>query len=388
MSSSSVACFIGSQNSSLDWHAHGTEFSSALQISLTAVYSVTFITALLGNILLIHIIRQRRPLSAVSILIVNMAASDLLAALFTIPYSVAYFYVQSHWFGGIAGTISCKVVHFVIGTTISSSIFTLLAISVERYIGVVKPVLYPSFIKHPALLSIAIWLSSVSYMGVFLYVYRVAKDHNGVSHCFADWEPLSRTELSPKIFYSSVAIVLYILPLFIIAILSTLIIRKLEAQKISVNGYLSTTHALNFQNRNHYVMRMLLVIVMLFAVCWLPVHVLHLLMYFYPDIYNSLPLPVPLLLFWISHANSALNPCVVIILNGSFRKTFVDMVRCLCCYQRIGANRVSCGNYGSSPLLVARRQGGITLYHSVRWSKQDHSSPVTLLDIRKIPQDN
>ena len=377
----------GSQNSSLDWH--GFKVSTALQISLTAVYSVTFVTALLGNILLIHIIRQRSPLSAVSILIVNMAASDLLAALFTMPYSVTYSYVQSRWFGGIAGEISCKLVHFVIGTTIAASIFALLIISVERYIAVVKPVLYASFIKRPVLLSTAIWLSSMLFMSVYLYVHRIETDPDGIPQCFADWDPLFSNKLSPQIFYTSVAILLYILPLLVIAVLSVLIIKKLKAQKIPVSGYQPTTHVLNFQKRNSRVMRMLLAIVTLFALCWLPVHVLHFLIYFYGRIYISLSPSVVLLLFWISHANSALNPCIVILLNGSFRESFIDMIRCFLCERCLRENRVDCVNHETSPPLVARRHGCLSLdMELVRWSKQDCSSPVTLLDIGTIPQES
>ncbi|KAL9984216.1 hypothetical protein ACROYT_G006489 [Oculina patagonica] len=88
----------GSQNSSHAWY--GFDVGRTLQISLTAMYSITFITALLGNILLLHIIRLHRPFNSVSILISNMAASDLLTALFAMPYSTAYLYVQHRWFGG------------------------------------------------------------------------------------------------------------------------------------------------------------------------------------------------------------------------------------------------------------------------------------------------
>lgn len=378
-----IDCFIGSQNSTVEWE--GFEISAAIQISLTAVYSVTFITALLGNVLLIHIIRQRRPLSAVSILIMNMAVSDLLSALFTMPYSVAYFYVQSRWFSGIAGEICCKLVHFIIGTTIASSIFALQIISVERYIAVAKPFLYLSFVKRPVLVSSTIWLSSVLYMGVFLYIYNTKTDINGVSYCIPDWEPLFDNNCSPKIFYSSIAILLYILPLSVITVLSVLIIKKLRSQKVPVSGFQPTMHDLIFQKRNYRVMRMLLVIMVLFAMCWLPVHVLHFLIQFHVEIYDSLPPLVPFFLFWISHANSAFNPCIVILLNGSFRASFMDMVCRLHCNLCFKANRFSFVNYGPTLPPVTRKQGRPSLDYSVRWSKQEGRSSITLLEIRKLP---
>lgn len=376
--------FIESQTSSLEQNGFG--LSGAFQASIIAMYSVTFVIALFGNILLIHIIRERRPINAVSILIINMAASDLLAALFTMPYTVAYVYVQTRWFGGIAGAISCKIVQFVIGSAIASSIFALLAISVERYVAVVKPILYPSFVKRPVLLSAAIWLSSLIFMGVNLYVFQTVTDDNDVTHCFSNWESLMCKELSPKIFYTAVAILLYILPLVVIAVLSALIINKLRSQKQPDSGLQLPTHELNFHKRNHLVMRMLLAIVVLFAVCWLPVHVLHLLLFFKEEVYISLPTSVVLSLFWISHANSAINPCVVILLNGSFRTSVMNKFHRLGCNLCCRGNRVNCLEHGNNLQFVARRKGSFSLDNwALRWSKQDGRSPVALLDIRTIP---
>lgn len=346
------------------------------------MYSVTFITALLGNMLLIHIIRLHRPFNSVSILIANMAASDLFTALFAMPYSAAYLYVQHRWFGGMMGSISCKLVNFVIGTTIAVSIFALLTISVERYIAVVKPLLYPTFIKRPILLSTAIWFSSVLFMSVFLYVHDIEMAPGGVTQCSMNWEPLLSNELSPKIFYATVAIVLYVLPLFSIAVLSAFIMRKLNKTTASLDGNHLAEHAtITARKRNHHVMRMLLAVITLFAVCWLPVHVLHILLYFYGDIYISLPPSVALLLYWVSHANSALNPCLIIVLNGSFRKSLMGILQSFCPKN----HRVGYMNH-RSPFFVGRTHGCLprktSKKYSVRWNKREPIPPVTILDIK------
>ena len=376
--------FTGTENTSLD--SYGFGISETLQESLTALYALTFITALLGNILLIYIIRQRRPLTPMSILIVNMAASDLLTALFTMPYSTAFLYVQTHWFGGIAGKITCKLLHFVIGSTIASSIFALLAISGERYIAVVKPLWYPAFTRRPILLSVSIWLSSVLFMCAFLFVY-VQTDING-PHCYADWEAVFKNaNLSPRIFYSTVAVTLYILPLTAIAVSSVIIMRKLKDQKIPFCAFHHTTREANFKKRNRYIMRLLLAIVILFAVCWLPVHLLHFLIFFYEDIYLALPKSVPLFLFWVSHANSALNPCVVILLNGSFRKTLMDLIRSLSCRLRFKSNRVNCVSYELFQPFDTRLRQRCPVDASVQWNKHPRSSAVILFDIKTIPQE-
>ena len=377
--------FTGSQNSSLSslgWY--GFDVGSELRVTLTAMYSVTFITALLGNILLMHIMRLNRPFNSVSILIANMAASDLLTALFAMPYSTAYLYVQHGWFGGIMGSISCKLVNFVVGTTIAVSIFALLTISVERYIAVVKPLSYSTFIKRPILLSTAIWLSAVIFMSVFLYIHDVEKGLDGVTQCSMNWEPLFSNEVSPKVFYTTIAIVLYVLPLFSIAVLSALIIRKLNKTTAFLDGNHPEEHVhatITTRKRNHHVMRMLLAIITLFAVCWLPVHVLHILIYYFGGVYISLPPSVALLLYWVSHANSALNPCVIILLNGSFRKSLVAILRSFCPKN----HRVNHMNH-RSPFFIDKTHGCLprktSKKYSVRWNKRQPIPPVTILDIK------
>ena len=346
------------------------------------MYSLTFIIALFGNIILININRLRPPMNTVSILISNMAVSDFLTALFAMPLSVCYLYVQHRWFPGIAGTVTCKLFNFVIGTTIAVSIFALLTISVERYMAVVRPLLYPSFIKRPILLSIAIWVSSALFMSVFLYIHDLVPFDGGTLCRIDSWEPLFSKEHSPKIFYSSVAAVLYVVPLLVIAVFSALIIRKLNKTRSALSSDQPAEHmSVTFRKRHQRVMRMLLVVVTLFAVCWLPVHVLHILIYFYGKIYISLPPSVALFLYWVSHLNSALNPCVFILLNDSFRKTFLESFHSLC-GRKI---QVTDRNHDCSPPIGKTSRNGCVphkrtrTYSVVQWSKRDQPTPVTRL---------
>ena len=219
-------------------------------------------------------------------------------------------------------------------------------------------------------------------MSVFLYVHDVEIEADGVARCYMNWEPLFSKELSPKIFYSTVAIVLYVLPLFSIGILSAFIMRKLNKTTASLDGnHLAEHVTTTARKRNHHVMRMLLAVITLFAVCWLPVHVLHILLYFYGDIYISLPPSVALFLYWVSHANSALNPCVIILLNGSFRKSLMGILKSFCPKN----HRVHRMNH-RTPFFVGRTCGCLprkkSKKYSVRYNKREPIPPVIILDIK------
>uniref|UniRef100_A0A4W5JHC2 Adenosine A2b receptor n=1 Tax=Hucho hucho TaxID=62062 RepID=A0A4W5JHC2_9TELE len=62
------------------------------------------------------------------------------------------------------------------------------------------------------------------------------------------------------------------------------------------------------------------IIVGLFALCWLPVHILNCLTLFYKDLYK--PPPVMYIAIMLSHANSAVNPIIYAYRIQDFRNTF------------------------------------------------------------------
>ena len=85
------------------------------QVTIIVVYSIMLLFSLSGNTIIIFIVFTRPFMRSVTnCLIANMAAADLLMTFSAMPYSVAYTYVASRWFGGIMGMITCKLLHFAI----------------------------------------------------------------------------------------------------------------------------------------------------------------------------------------------------------------------------------------------------------------------------------
>lgn len=75
------------------------------------------------------------------------------------------------------------------------------------------------------------------------------------------------------------------------------------------------------------VIRMLVVVVVLFTVCWLPYHV----MMMYDNFGGKMTGTVFQLImfgFWLSFANSCCNPIVYAVLNRNYRKEFGRLLRC------------------------------------------------------------
>jgi len=73
------------------------------------------------------------------------------------------------------------------------------------------------------------------------------------------------------------------------------------------------------------VIRMLIIVVVVFAVCWLPVHVYQ--MDEYLKMGASWPPALIYFCYWLSQANSAINPWLYIGLNGKMKAAFTEMIR-------------------------------------------------------------
>lgn len=79
---------------------------------LTAAYIVIFPVALSANIFLIFIIFKRSTMkTTINYLFANMAAANLLVAVFIMPYAVRSLFAADAWFGGVLGQISCRLLH-------------------------------------------------------------------------------------------------------------------------------------------------------------------------------------------------------------------------------------------------------------------------------------
>ncbi|XP_061717706.1 dopamine D2-like receptor [Cydia pomonella] len=94
---------------------------------------------LFGNVLVIAAVRRERALrSATNYFIVSLALADLLVAVVVMPFGV-YYLVNGSW--GLPAFV-CDIYIAMDVTSSTSSIFNLVAISIDRYIAVTQPIKY------------------------------------------------------------------------------------------------------------------------------------------------------------------------------------------------------------------------------------------------------
>lgn len=300
--------------------------STTHQIVVLLVYSLMFLLSLNGNIMTVFIVLAKPYMRSVTnCLIANMAIADLLMTFSAMPYSAAYTYVKSRWFGGIMGMITCKILQFSVALSVAASVLTLVVIALDRFFAVVYPFKRASVIRKIWVVSTVIWVLSGLSMSPYLYYYKLLLLQDGYYHCSVSWEPLANHWEASRIYFSFLFIALYLIPLLIIAFFYGIVSFKLWIRRIPGNPSAANLRHAELSKRR--TIKMLIIIVIVFSLCWLPAHLMHFFIFFDEKTYEKIPSLWQQIAFGVSQGNSSINPYLYIALNRNFRRAYVDVLR-------------------------------------------------------------
>lgn len=124
------------------------------------VFGVIFLVGIVGNGTLIYtVLRNKNMRSTPNVLLVSLALGDLLLILISVPFS-STIYTFTDW---PYGESICKLNEFLGTLSLGVSVFTLTALSGERYMVIVYPMTShrgPSTVRT-VMIACAIWMVSV-----------------------------------------------------------------------------------------------------------------------------------------------------------------------------------------------------------------------------------
>ena len=304
------------------------DVDTSIKIAMICIYVIILMLSLVGNSLIIHLVRTRKNIRKNQFywLIVNTALADLIDVLTACAFSMPYFMFGDRWGLGGFGTAMCKTIPFLLVVSICAAIWTLTVIAIDRYLVIVC-------LRRRALSSrsvlrsiIIVWLCAVVVGCGQLYKYKTI-DEDGIQYCVDEWDENSR-ETSMLLYKTEMVvrvIITYAVPLVVMAILYFLIARFLWKRKppVSVNQQAY----INQVRKRKTVIKMLITVVTVFALCWLPVHVGHVMSEFYSDAYLNIPSVVRWLFFWFAHANAAIHPWLFIAFSEHLRGGTKEILR-------------------------------------------------------------
>ncbi|XP_033487523.1 gastrin-releasing peptide receptor [Epinephelus lanceolatus] len=317
-------------------------------VVIASVYGVIIVLGLIGNITLIMTFCSAKAIRNVpNLFMSSLALGDVLLLVTCAPVDASR-YLSEEW---LFGRVGCKVIAFIQLTSVGVSVFTLTALSADRYRAIVKPldIQTSSTTTSIVLKAALIWLFSLILAipeAVFsdLHTFNVTSTNESFITC-APYPPAGR--LHPKIHSMASFLIFYVIPLLVISVYYTFIAHSLmrSTTNLPVEGNVYAKRQVESRKR---LAKTVLVFVVLFAVCWLPCHVIFLYRsYHYSQVDTSLVHFVCSVIARIlAFTNSCLNPFALYLLSRTFQKQFNQQL-CCCCHMILKRSSQSPSQYNT-----------------------------------------
>lgn len=181
------------------------------KVGLLVLYTLTTILSITGNLFVVIVFaRGRRSRTDLRIYLINLAASDLVMAIFCMPFTSVDVVFQQ-W---VFPDLMCALVLFLQPLSVAASVFTNMAIGVDRFIAVTFPLHRRLTYRRGKYVICGVWICAISLASVQLFIGRTTKTPNGKTMCDEHWPPY----LSRKIYTVFILLLTYIIPLFILFI--------------------------------------------------------------------------------------------------------------------------------------------------------------------------
>ena len=217
-----------------------------------AAYVIIFLASLLGNSVIIHIIRADNSLkTTTNRLIMTQAYADLLMTFIELPFSIYHRITNSLWFGGVFGFITCKMTLAAVFSVPQFSVLMLVMIAVDRFYAVLLPLRQSPISKHlkKIIAILLLWSSawSLSFINTKNFIKANKSHYCDLSLLFNNWNEFNITSLVSCI----------VVPLLIIVSLYAAVCWKLWSRKVPGEG----EHQIKAQRTAKRVTLMMIVVV-------------------------------------------------------------------------------------------------------------------------------
>lgn len=333
------------------------------------VFAIIFLVGVLGNGTLVFIFARHRTMRNVpNTYIFSLALGDLLVILSCVPFTSTLYTIESWpW-----GELICKLSEATKDVSIGVSVFTLTALSAERYCAIVNPIRSHISSKPLTILTAAlIWLVSLLLAlpaAVFSNVRSVdVQDNHTIEYCTPFPQQFGDTYEKGMVLFKFLAY--YAIPLCVIGGFYVLMARHLMLSTRALPGEHNPNKGQSNQiQARKKVAKMVLAFVIIFIACFLPYHTFMLWFHFYPqshDDYDDYWHAFRIVGFCLSYINSCINPIALYFVSKAFRKYFNQYL--FCCRHRasdIGENSMSHINQST----FRRHNSEMTSHYSISHS--------------------
>ncbi|XP_007897885.1 5-hydroxytryptamine receptor 7 [Callorhinchus milii] len=339
-----------SQSNDTDCGEQMLSYGHAEKVLIGAVLTLITLLTIAGNCLvLISVCFVKKLRQPSNYLIVSLALADLSVAVAVMPFVIVTDLIGGEW---VFGRVFCNVFIAMDVMCCTASIMTLCVISIDRYLGITRPLTYPvrQNGKGMAKMILCVWLLSASITLPPLFGW--AKNVNDGKVC------LISQDFGYTIYSTAAA---FYIPMSVMLLMYHQIFKaaKKSAAKHTFAGFprpdpvdeptarglkphkeseecVNFSQLLKHDRKNMSIFKReqkaattLGIVVGAFAVCWLPFFILSTARPFICGVKCScIPLWLERTLLWFGYTNSLINPFIYAFFNRDLRTTYRNLLRC------------------------------------------------------------
>uniref|UniRef100_A0A3B1JE99 G-protein coupled receptors family 1 profile domain-containing protein n=1 Tax=Astyanax mexicanus TaxID=7994 RepID=A0A3B1JE99_ASTMX len=271
---------------------------------------ISVCTVILNLLVIISISHFKQLHTPTNLLILSLAAADLLVGLFGMPMKIIQLKDSCWYFGDTA----CSVSEIIISYAMTSSLYNLVLIAVDRYIAVSDPLHYPTRIT--VFLS---WYFSLLYIIIIFYFNDHLLQSQIITSCYGECVVIFK--------YSWVIVdlvVSFLAPCSVILILYSIIFNAAKRQAKAVRAVRLALKKHRSSNTSEIkAAKTLGLVIFVYLACWIPFYICSL------SIESMTTSSIVWTVFgWLVYINSSLNPLMYAIFYPWFRTSVNFIVSC------------------------------------------------------------
>ncbi|XP_051852697.1 trace amine-associated receptor 7c-like [Antechinus flavipes] len=294
-------------------------YSPGLRVILYLALGSGIVLAVLGNLLvMISILHFKQLHSPANFLIASLACADFLVGATVMPFSMVRS-VESCWYFGES---YCKFHSSFDGSFCYCSIFHLCFISIDRYIAVTDPLVYPTkfTLSVSAICILFSWFLAITFS--FSLFYTGAND-DGLEELVSALTCVGGCQIAMNQDWVLVDFLLFFIPTLVMVILycKIFLVAKQQARKIeSMSNQTessSESYKARVSKRERKAAKTLGIAMIAFLISWFP--------YFIDSIIDAFvgfitPAYMYEIFIWLTYYNSAMNPLIYAFFYPWFRR--------------------------------------------------------------------
>uniref|UniRef100_A0A182M0M4 G-protein coupled receptors family 1 profile domain-containing protein n=1 Tax=Anopheles culicifacies TaxID=139723 RepID=A0A182M0M4_9DIPT len=298
-----------------------------LLVLLSIFYGTISILAVIGNSLVIWIVITTKQMQTITnMFIANLALADVTIGVFAIPFQFQAALLQ-RW---NLPDFMCPFCPFVQLISVNVSVFTLTAIAVDRHRAIINPLRARTSKNISKFVISTIWMLSFALAAPILFALRVRpvsyialggmnETYTNITVPFCRVENFEHGEI--QLYRYVLVLVQYFIPLFVISFVYIQMALRLWGSKTPGNA--QDSRDITMLKNKKKVIKMLIIVVALFGVCWFPLQLYNILHVTVPEIneYRFINI-IWFVCDWLAMSNSCYNPFIYGIYNEKFKREF------------------------------------------------------------------